>query len=194
MNPDLKQITHKLTVKSSQPGLWLRWFFSPVNSRYGKGTIVGRNSRLDISPFNKFLIDANSIIHDYCTINNSDGDVVIGDDSHIGIGSVIIGPVTIGNHVITARNVVLCGSSHMCADLAMPAPSQTVIPVPITIEDDAWIGANAVIAAGVTIGRHSVIAGGSVVTKNIPPYSFASGNPAKLIKRYDLEKKEWVKF
>lgn len=53
---------------------------------------------------------------------------------------------------------------------------------PITINDDVWIGANAVIAAGVTIGKHCVIGAGSVVTKDVPDYSVAVGNPAKVIK------------
>jgi acetyltransferase-like isoleucine patch superfamily enzyme len=50
-----------------------------------------------------------------------------------------------------------------------------------------------VVTAGVTIGKHSVIAAGAVVTKNIPPYSIAVGNPARVIKHYDFEQKAWVK-
>jgi acetyltransferase-like isoleucine patch superfamily enzyme len=61
------------------------------------------------------------------------------------------------------------------------------------IEDECWIAANTVITAGVTIGKHSVIAAGAVVTKNIPPYSIAVGNPAKVIKKYDFDKKEWIR-
>ena len=53
---------------------------------------------------------------------------------------------------------------------------------PITINDNVWIGANAVIATGVTIGKHFVIGTGSVVTKDVPDYSVAVGNPAKVIK------------
>jgi len=63
----------------------------------------------------------------------------------------------------------------------------------IIIEDECWIGANAVITAGVTIGKHSVIAAGSVVTKNIPPYSVAVGNPARVIKQYNFETKQWLR-
>jgi acetyltransferase-like isoleucine patch superfamily enzyme len=61
------------------------------------------------------------------------------------------------------------------------------------IGDDCWIGANAVVTAGVTIGKHSVVAAGAVVTKDIPPYSVAVGNPCRVIKRYDIERNEWVK-
>jgi acetyltransferase-like isoleucine patch superfamily enzyme len=50
-----------------------------------------------------------------------------------------------------------------------------------------------VIVAGVTIGKHSVIAAGSIVTKNIPPYSVAVGNPARVIKQYDAGDGTWKK-
>ena len=53
---------------------------------------------------------------------------------------------------------------------------------PITIEDDVWIGGGAIILPGVTIGKGSVIGTGSVVTKSIPPYSVAAGNPCRVIK------------
>jgi acetyltransferase-like isoleucine patch superfamily enzyme len=52
----------------------------------------------------------------------------------------------------------------------------------VKIEDDCWIAANTVILAGVTIGRGSVVAAGSVVTKDVPPYSIVGGVPAKVIK------------
>jgi acetyltransferase-like isoleucine patch superfamily enzyme len=53
---------------------------------------------------------------------------------------------------------------------------------PIIIEDDVWIGACAIILKGVTIGEGAIVAAGSVVTKNVEPYSLVGGNPAKLIK------------
>lgn len=71
----------------------------------------------------------------------------------------------------------------------------------IIIEEDVWVGSNSVILSGVTIGRGSVIGAGSVVTKNVEPYSIVAGNPAKLIKRrftnsqiQYLERLEWWKW
>ncbi|MCT7525393.1 hypothetical protein N5T77_10065 [Aliarcobacter cryaerophilus] len=57
-------------------------------------------------------------------------------------------------------------------------PSQTVV-----IKEGAWIGANSIILPGVTIGKNSVIGAGSIVTKSIPDFSVAVGNPAKIIKK-----------
>ena len=71
--------------------------------------------------------------------------------------------------------------------------AQKILTAPIVIEDDCWIAANAVITAGVKIGKHSVIAAGAVVTKDIPPFSVAVGNPAKVIKQYNEELKAWQK-
>lgn len=101
--------------------------------------------------------------------------------------------VTIGNNVILAQNIVASGLNHEYRDVATPIHLQKVTTAPIKIEDDCWIAANVVITAGITIGKHCVIAAGSVVTKDVPPFSVAAGNPAKVIKRYDFNAKEWVK-
>ncbi len=53
---------------------------------------------------------------------------------------------------------------------------------PIIIEDEVWIGTNAIIMTGVTVGKGAIIAAGTVVTKNVPPYSIVGGNPAKILK------------
>lgn len=54
---------------------------------------------------------------------------------------------------------------------------------PVIINDNVWIGMNAIILPGVTIGKGAVIAAGSVVTKDVPPYSLVGGNPAKIIRQ-----------
>jgi acetyltransferase-like isoleucine patch superfamily enzyme len=60
--------------------------------------------------------------------------------------------------------------------------TKTYIPKPVTIEDDVWIGSNAIILPGVRIGKGSVIGAGSIVTSDIPPYALAYGTPAKVMK------------
>jgi acetyltransferase-like isoleucine patch superfamily enzyme len=146
-----------------------------------------------VLPFNPFALGAHSVIEAFSVINNGVGPVLIGDRCTVGIGSVVIGPVTIGTDVIIAQHVVVSGLNHSYEDVSRSIREQPVITRPIVIEDECWIGANVVITAGVTIGRHSVVAGGSVVTRDVPPYSVVGGNPARLLKRYDSVEKAWVK-
>ncbi len=194
-HPKLKKIVHWLLIPKGQarPRVWVK-LINPFIHNFGKGSRVARWVRFDVLPFNKFVLGANSTIEDFCTINNGVGDVIIGSGTRIGMSNVVIGPVTVGNNVIFAQNIVSSGLNHGYEVIDIPISKQKVSMAKITVEDDCWIGANAVITAGVTIGKHSVIAGGAVVTKNIPPYSVAVGNPAKVIKTYNAEKKEWVRI
>ena len=194
-SPKLKTLAHKLLipVNDHRPRLWVRWFLMPFLYKRGKGTTIRNNVRLDIFPFNKFTIGSKSIIESFSTINNGVGNVNIGDHTIVGIGSVVIGPVTLGNNVMLAQNIVVSGLNHGYENVDIPPAFQKVTTGAITIEDDVWIGANSIVTAGVTIGKHSVIGGGSVVTKNIPPYCVAVGNPAKVIKTYSFEEKIWKK-
>ena len=177
----------------ARPRLWVRIFLNRFFHVRKKGSIVRWRTRMDIVPFNKFELGRCATIEDFCTINNGVGNVIIGDNSLVGMSNVIIGPVTIGNNVILAQNVVASGLNHEYKDVTVPIHLQPVTTATITIEDDCWIAANVVITSGVTIGKHSVIAAGAVVTKDIPPYSIAAGNPAKVIKQYNEGKKEWLK-
>ncbi|MCX6160787.1 MAG: acyltransferase [Ignavibacteriae bacterium] len=192
-NPKLKSIIHFLLIPSNQarPRLWVKYFVNPFIHHKGKKALIRRRTRMDILPFNKFSIGDNSTIEDFSTINNGVGDVIIGSGTRIGMSNVIIGPVTIGNNVILAQNIVLSGLNHGYEDINTPPRLQKVTVNPIVVEDDVWIGANALLAAGVNIGKHTVSAGGSVVTKSVPPFSVVAGNPAKLIKKYNFEINKW---
>lgn len=195
-NPKLKKIAHWLIIPKGQarPRLWVRLFVNPFIHKRGKNTIIRFNSRMDLFPFNKFEIGANSIVEEFATINNGVGDVSIGNNVGIGLSNVIIGPVKLGNYVMLAQNIVISGLNHGYEDVTMPPRMQKVVTKLITIEDDVWIGANCVITAGVTIGKHAVIGAGSVVTKDIPQFSVAVGNPARVIKKYNFETKSWGKI
>ncbi|SHM22194.1 acyltransferase [Mucilaginibacter sp. OK098] len=195
-NPKLKKIAHWLIIPHGQarPRLWVRWFVNPFIHKKGKNTIIRFNTRMDLFPFNKFEIGANSIIEDFATINNGVGDVFIGNNAGIGLSNVIIGPVKLGNYVMLAQNIVISGLNHAYEDVTLPPRMQKVVTKQITIEDDVWIGANCVITAGVTIGKHAIVGAGSVVTKDIPQFSVAVGNPARVIKKYNFETKCWGKI
>lgn len=175
----------------ARPRIWVRLFLNPIVHEKGRGAIVRRYTRMDVMPWNKFSLGNNSTIEDFATINNGVGDVIIGDRTRIGLGNTLIGPITIGNDIMFAQNIVLSGLNHGYEDITMSIHDQKVTTAEIRIEDEAWIGANAVIVAGVTIGKHSIIAAGSIVTKDVPPYSIVAGNPAKLIKQYNPATKKW---
>jgi maltose O-acetyltransferase len=106
----------------------------------------------------------------------------IGNNSGIGINAQIRGPLTIGNNVMMAPDVIILTSNHVFDDINKPLNQQGFKIKEVVIEDNVWIGTRAIILPGVTIGTGAIIAAGSVVTKNVLPYTIVGGNPAKLIK------------
>lgn len=195
-NNRLKKLAHWsiLIPNQTRPRLWVKWFVNPFYHKKGKGACVRRRTRLDVTPWNKFELGIKSTIEDFSAINNGVGPVVIGDRTKIGLSNTIIGPVTIGNDIRLAQNITLSGLNHNYEEITLPIHEQGVSTSPIVIEDETWIGANVVVVAGVTIGKHSIVAAGSVVTKDVPPYSVAVGNPARIIKQYNFETSSWEKI
>lgn len=117
----------------------------------------------------------------------------MGNRVRIGIGSVVIGPVTMGSGSGLGQHVFISGFNHGYADGSKNSSVQPLDIKPVVIEDEAHIGANSVVVAGVTIGKRVQVGAGSVVTKDIPPYSVAVGNPARVIKRFNQETGKWEK-
>jgi len=194
-NPRLKQLAlwSLMPKNQARPRLWVKLFLNPLKHKKGKHTLIRRRTRMDVLPFNDFQIGSDSTIEDFATINNGVGAIIIGDRTRIGLGCVLIGPVTVGNDIMFAQNIVVSGLNHGYQDITKPISKQAVETKPIIIEDEVWIGANSVITAGVTIGKHSVIAGGSVVTKSVPAYSVVGGNPARILRKYNSDTKIWEK-
>jgi acetyltransferase-like isoleucine patch superfamily enzyme len=192
-NPRIKKMIHWMLIPSGEarPRFWVKLFVNPFFHKKGNGAHIRWHTRMDVLPFNKFALGSDSTIEEYCTINNGVGDVIIGNNTLIGIGNTIIGPITIGNNVIFAQNIVASALNHEYKDPQIPIRHQTINTSAIVIEDDCWIAANAVITAGVTIGKHSVVAAGAVVTKDIPPFSVAVGNPAKILKAFNSNSGIW---
>jgi len=107
----------------------------------------------------------------------------IGDNSGIGQSSRICGPVAIGKNVMMGPEVLMLALSHKYDNPDLPINVQgNKAPRKIVIENDVWIGARVIILPGVRVGKGSIIGAGSVVTKSIPPYSVAAGNPAKVVR------------
>ena len=151
-NPNLKRWIDFLIMnqRDARPRWYIR-LLTPFYQHRGKGSKIYHSVRMDTPPYRKFSLGKRSVIESFCCINNAVGDVIIGDDTRIGIHNTIIGTK------------------------------------PIVIEDDVWIGANAVILPGVTIGKHVVVAAGAVVTKDVPDNCIVGGVPAKMMKSLSPE-------
>jgi len=117
--------------------------------------------------------------------------VHIGDFFYANFNLVIVDDIDvyIGAHVMIAPNVTITPTGH-------PVDAETRRPgaqfsIPVRIGDDVWIGSNAVILPGVSIGEGAVIGAGSVVTKDIPPGVVAVGNPCRVIREIGARDKEY---
>jgi len=107
--------------------------------------------------------------------------LTVGNNSWLGINAFICGEVFIGEDVAIGPNVVIPGANHDYKESLKPTNKCGLIISGTRINDGVWIGGNAVILDGVTIGKGAIIGAGAIVTKSIPEYSIAVGNPAKVI-------------
>ncbi len=110
--------------------------------------------------------------------------LTIGDNSNIGPYNYIgcSGKITIGENVMFGPRVSLYAENHNYERLDISMKEQGVTIGEIIIEDDCWIASNSVIVNNVRIGKGSIVASGSIVTKDVPPHSVVAGVPAKIIK------------
>ena len=183
-NPKLKKFIDWVIM--NQVETRPRWFIrllAPLYQHRGKHSVIHRSARMDTPPYRVFSLGDYSVIESFACINNAVGDVIIGDHTRVGLHNTIIGPLEIGSHVNLAQGITVTALNHNFSDANKRIDEQGVSTSPVTIEDDVWIGANAVILPGVTIGEHSVVAAGAVVTKDVPPHSLVAGVPAKVIKK-----------
>tara|TARA_Y100000385_G_scaffold271952_1_gene312346 strand:- start:44 stop:550 length:507 start_codon:yes stop_codon:yes gene_type:complete len=124
--------------------------------------------------------------------------ISFGDDVYIGPGASLSASnskIVIGNKVMFGPNVTIMSGDHNVTEIGeymydveykLPENDQ-----PVIIEDDVWIGTGAVILKGVTIGKGSIVAAGSLVNRNIEEYTIVAGIPAKFIKyRFDKDRLE----
>lgn len=112
------------------------------------------------------------------------------DNIYIGPQAYIwaVGGLEIGENVILGPRVTIHTSNHRYEDATMLPYDGYSYAKKVTIEKNVWIGDSTMIAPGVTVGEGSIIAMGSVVTKDVPKFSVVGGNPAKVIKQRDVEK------
>ena len=182
-NPKLKRLVDWLIMNQveTRPRWYVR-MLAPLYQHRGRHSKIYRSVRMDTPPYRKFSLGDYSVVESFSCINNAVGDVIIGDHTRIGLHNTIIGPVTIGHHVNLAQCITVTALNHNFEDKIQRIDAQGVSTKSIVIGDDIWIGANAVVLPGVSIGNHSVVAAGAVVTKDVPPHTLVAGVPAKIIK------------
>lgn len=182
-NPRIKRLLDYLIMnqRDARPRWYVR-LLAPLYQKRGSGSKIYGSVRMDTPPYRQFVLGKRSVIESYACINNAVGDVIIGDHTRIGLHCTVIGPVTIGSHVNLAQGITITALNHNFNESQQRIDQQGVSTHPVTIGDDVWIGTNAVILPGVTIGSHVVIAAGAVVSKDIPDHSLAMGIPATVRK------------
>jgi acetyltransferase-like isoleucine patch superfamily enzyme len=141
---------------------------------------IQRNTSINLHPRDKrskeilLFVGANSIISESCFISACNRLVI---EENVGI----------------SPNVMIIDNSRKPGDISRPSKEQEVERGYVQIGADSWIAYGACIMPNVTIGKHCIIGALSVVNRDIPPYSVAVGSPAKVVKRFDLERRIWVK-
>lgn len=164
----------------------LRYFLYKKLFKNVKGSFkIGKH--VNIMGFENIEIGSNIYFADYSQVFAHDnGFIKIGDNFGMNYNSQLgasFGKIVIGNNCAIASNCVLRASNHNFENPDIPFREQGHNYGEIIIEDDVWIASNCVITANTKIGYSSIIGAGSVVTKDIEPYSIVGGVPAKLIKK-----------
>jgi acetyltransferase-like isoleucine patch superfamily enzyme len=184
----------RLRIKSAKGlllvGKKVRIFY-PKNLQVGYNTIIEDGAEINCLSLQGITLGNRVTIGKYAIIRPSNiyggpiGEgLTMGDNSNIGPYNYIgcSGKITIGNNVMLAPRVSIYAENHVFDHPEILIRDQGVEKKEVIIEDDCWIAANSILLAGVTIGKGSVVAAGSVVTENVPAYSVVAGIPAKFIK------------
>lgn len=180
----------------------LRWLANVLFSmvRRHQGIVdVGAGSKIDwrfirLEKNSSLLVGRDSIFSATTRFERNCGEIVVGDRCFVGRSNFICHTrITIDNDVIISWGVTIVDhNSHslLAIDRSVDVKNwasglkdwKNVTCSPVHIKEKAWIGFNVIILKGVTIGCGAIIGAGSVVTKDIPPYCVAAGNPARVIR------------
>jgi len=140
-----------------------------------------RNTSINLHPRDR---------HSKETILKLGNDVIISENCYISACNSII----IEENVGISPNVMIIDNSRKPGDVSRPSKEQDISKDGyVKIGADSWVAFGSCVLPNVTIGRHCIIGALSVVNTDIPPYSVAVGSPARVVKRYDFERKQWVK-
>jgi len=150
----------------------------------GDNVVINGVSKNGITIGDNVSILNNTIIECTGVLRNIGEELIIGNNVGIAQNCFIQvrGKVTIGDNVIMGPNVSILSENHIFENPDIPISAQGESRKGVIIKDGVWIGTRATILDGVKIGENSIVAAGSVVTKDIPPYSIVGGIPAKILK------------
>jgi acetyltransferase-like isoleucine patch superfamily enzyme len=186
-----------------------KWFWYPVSNiknrflfgSYGKnvyiepGVVINRPRFVQVG--NYVRIKRNTSINLHPKDKKSKEILLFLGDHVIISESCIISAcnrIVIEENVGISPNVMIIDNSRKPGDIIRPSKEQELEIGTVHIGADSWIAYGACVLPNVTIGKHCIIGALSVVNSDIPPYSVAVGSPAKVVKRYDFDRKEWVKW
>ncbi|MDD2974741.1 MAG: acyltransferase [Aliarcobacter cryaerophilus] len=164
----------------------------------GKKTYIDKS--VHIIGLKNIRIGSNNIISDDTWLNvndRTDGKIgiEIGNNCYIGKRNFFnsSAKITLKDYFMSGINCSLLGSDHLIDEPLKPyIHTGTTNDTSIYIGTNVWFGANVTVIGDVKIGHGSIIGANSLVLKDIPPFSIAVGNPAKVIKRYNFENKKWT--
>lgn len=167
--------------------------------KVGKNIFVKRH--LVVNQPKNISIGDNSRIGQYCRLecyqdkNGRIGQINLGSFTSINnFCTILCGEdINIGNYSRLASYVTIMSESHGINPEKGIYHKQDLVCKEVNIGEYCWVGEKVIIMPGVTIGDWSIVGAGAVVTKDIPPYSIAVGNPAKVIKRYNFKTHSWEK-
>lgn len=168
------------------------------NKKIGKDSYV--DSTVNVFGWSHVSIGSNTLIGEQSWLNVNDREpgfehIKIGNYCYIGRRNLLSSSrqLVINDYVMTNNECKFLGSNHIFDDPNLPyINTGTTNDGTLTIGVNVWIGAGVILLGNITIGHGSIIGAGSVVTKSIPPFSIAVGNPCKVIKRFDFNNNQWV--
>lgn len=157
--------------------------------RLGKGAYLDHGVYLHACPGGisigaGSLVMKNAILHVYNFRDLPHSGIMVGERSLIGEACILRGQggITIGDDVYLGTLVQVLAVNHVFADTGRPISHQGITAEGVSIADGAWVGSGAIVLDGVRVGRNAVVGAGAVVTKDVPDYCIAIGNPARVVR------------
>lgn len=170
---------------------------APQKLRIGANSIIddGVILNADGSETSSIVLGARTVIREYAILEAHKGRITLDDDVFIGAHCSIYGQgsITIGAGSLIATGTSIISSNHSYADPDRPYADQGESALGVVISPNCWIGANCTILDGVVLGNNSVVAAGAVVNRSFEGNVVLGGVPARILKKFDPDSREWRK-